>query len=75
MGKIILAVSLFICLHFIEGGLPPNSCAERNEKLKIKNVKLSSLGICADFSKEVTEKKAEDYNGCSLFYNFNACAN
>jgi hypothetical protein len=55
-GKITLAVSVLICFHFIEGGLPPNSCALRNEKLKIKNVKLKSLGICADFKKKVTEK-------------------
>ena len=55
-GKMILAVSVLICFHFIEGGLPPNSCAPRNEKLKIRNVKLKSLGIRADFKKKVTEK-------------------
>jgi hypothetical protein len=56
-GKMILTVSVLICFHFTEGGLPPNSCALRNEKLRIKNVKLKSLGICADLKKEVTEKQ------------------
>jgi hypothetical protein len=26
-GKIILDSFVFICFHFIEGGLPPNCCA------------------------------------------------
>jgi hypothetical protein len=54
-GKMILAVSVLICFHFIEGGLPPNSCAERNETIKIKNVKLNNLCIRADLNKKVTE--------------------
>jgi hypothetical protein len=52
----ILAVSVLICFHFIEGGLPPNSCALRKEKLRTRNVKLKSLVICADLKKKVTEK-------------------
>jgi hypothetical protein len=37
-GIITLTVSVLICFHFIEGGLPPNSCALRKQKLRIKNV-------------------------------------
>ena len=55
-GKMILAVSVLICFHRTEGGLPPNSWALENEKLNIKNVKHKSLGIRADLKKEVTEK-------------------
>jgi hypothetical protein len=52
-GKMILAVSVLICFHIIEGGLPPNSCALRKEKLRIKNVKPISLGICADLKRKL----------------------
>ena len=55
-GKMILAVSVLICFHLTEGGLPPNSWALEKEQLNIKNVKHTSLGIRADLKKEVTEK-------------------
>lgn len=58
-GKMILAVSVLICFHLTEGGLPPNSWALEKEKLNIKNVKHKSLGIRADLKKEVTEKDIE----------------
>jgi hypothetical protein len=40
-GKITLAVSVFICRHFIEEGLPPNSCA--SETLKTQNTKHKTI--------------------------------
>lgn len=55
-GKMILAVSVLICFHLTDGGLPPNSWALEKEQLNIKNVNQKSLGIRADLKKEVTEK-------------------
>jgi hypothetical protein len=52
-GKMILTVSVLICFQLTEGGLPPNSCALRKEKLRTKNVKLKSLGICADLKRKL----------------------
>ncbi len=37
VGKIIFAVSVFICFHLMEGGLPPNSWAELKKEYEIKS--------------------------------------
>jgi hypothetical protein len=41
-GKITLEADVFICFHFKEGGLPPNSCAcsklETNNRETEKNI-------------------------------------
>ena len=55
-GKIIRAVSVFICFHFKEGGLPPNCCDLALQTIKKKQPEISSFRMAMKYLLEVTEE-------------------
>jgi len=54
-GKMIRAVSVLICFHFKEGGLPPNCWENKEDEIKTKTNKNRALRMKQNLRQEVTE--------------------